>query len=148
METNQINILPLTMLRDLEQVDETQETRFPRQLRSDVWKADRLDGIHFDLAFLHAVPGSHFHVRANPDSDAAGDFTATNSPAKTFGEHHGESLHRRQEWHFDWRNALKITTTVENAQDRYGIRRDLERNHRTPFEARNPQDRRRSSCLF
>jgi hypothetical protein len=101
VEPNQINILPLTVLRDLEQIDETQETGFSRQLWSDVRKTNRLDGIHFDLAFVHPVPGSHFHVRANPDSDAAGDFSATNSIAKTLSEYHSESLRRALDCNFD-----------------------------------------------
>ena len=88
MKPNQINILPLAVLRDLEQIDETQETRLSRQLWSDVRKTDRLDGIHFDLTFVHPVPATHFDVRANPDSDAAGDFSATNSIAKTLREDH------------------------------------------------------------
>jgi len=93
VKPNQIDILPFTVLRDLEQIDETQETRLSSQLWSDVRKTNRLDGIHFDLTFLHTVPAAHFDMGAGPDSDAASDFSATNSLPKTLGEDHDESLH-------------------------------------------------------
>lgn len=95
MEPNQIDIVAFTVLRNLEEIDDAQETRLSRQLWSDAQKTDRLDGIHFDLAFVHSVPGAHFDVGAGPDSDAASDFSATNSLAKTLGEDHDESLHLR-----------------------------------------------------
>jgi hypothetical protein len=34
-------------------------------------------------------------VGARPDADAAGDFSAANSLAEPFREHHDESLHQR-----------------------------------------------------
>jgi hypothetical protein len=34
-------------------------------------------------------------------------------------------------------NGLKITAAVEDAQDRYGIGGDQERNHRAAFETEN-----------
>jgi hypothetical protein len=36
-------------------------------------------------------------------------------------------------------NGRKITTAAENAQNGYGIGRDLERDHPATFEAENPQ---------
>ena len=92
MEPNQIDIFAFTVLGNLEQIDEPQETRLARQLWSDVGKTDGRDGIHLDLTFFHAVPGAHFDVRTRPDPDAAGDFSATNSLAKPPGEHHEGSL--------------------------------------------------------
>jgi len=76
------------VLRDLEQIDYTQESRLSRQLWSDIRKTDRLYGIHFDLPFLHTVSVTHFDMGTLPDSDAARDFSATNSLAKTLGEDH------------------------------------------------------------
>jgi hypothetical protein len=92
VEPNQVDVLAFTVLRDFEQIDDTQETRLARQSWSDVQKADRLDGIHFDLTFIHTVPGACFDVRASPDSDAASDFSATNSIAKTLREDHDEKF--------------------------------------------------------
>ena len=93
MEPNQIDIFAFTVLGNLEQIDEPQETRLARQLWSDVGKTDGRDGIHLDLTFFHAVPGAHFDVGTHPYSDTASDFTAANSLAKPLGEHHEESLH-------------------------------------------------------
>jgi hypothetical protein len=81
VEPNQIDIFTLTVLRNLEQIDDTKETRFASQLWSDIRKTDRLDRIHFDRTFLHAVPDAHFDMRTRPYSDTASDFSATNSLA-------------------------------------------------------------------
>jgi hypothetical protein len=92
VEPNQIDILAFTVLRNLKQIDDAKETRLARQLRSDIRKADGLDRVHLDLTFFHTVAGAHWDVRAHPYSDTARDFSATNSVAKPFGEHHEESL--------------------------------------------------------
>ena len=81
VEPNQIDIFTFAVLRNLEQIDDTKETRFASQLWSDIRKTDRLDQIHFDRTFVHAVAGAHFDVRARPYSDTASDFSATNSLA-------------------------------------------------------------------
>jgi hypothetical protein len=88
VEADQIDILAFTVLGNLEQIDETQETRLARQLWSDVRKANRRDRVHFDLTLVHAVPGAHFDMGARPYSNTASDFAATNSLAKSLGEHH------------------------------------------------------------
>ena len=93
MEADQIDVFAFAVLGDFQQIDEAQETRFARQLRSDVRKADRLDGIDFDLAFFHAVAVADLDVGARPDADAARDFAAADSLAKALGEHHEKSLH-------------------------------------------------------
>jgi len=92
VEPNQINILAFTVLGDLEQIDQAQETRLARQLRSDVRKPERLDGIHFDLTFLHPITGAYLDVERLPNSDAAGDLSAPDSVAQTLGEDHEKSL--------------------------------------------------------
>jgi hypothetical protein len=81
VEPNQIDIFTFTVFRNLEQIDDTKETRFASQLRSDIRKTDWLDRIHFDRTFVHAVPGAHFDMRTRPYSDTASDFSATNSLA-------------------------------------------------------------------
>jgi hypothetical protein len=93
VEPNQIDIFARAVLGNLEQIDDAEETRFARQLRSDIRKTEWLDRIHLDLTFLHAVPGAHFDVGTRPYADTASDFSATNSLAKSLGEHHEESLH-------------------------------------------------------
>jgi len=80
------------VLRDFEEIQNTQEAGRARQLRSDVGEADRLDGIDFDLSVAHPVPFSNLHVRAGPYANAAGDFSATNSVAQTLGKNHGNTL--------------------------------------------------------
>ena len=92
MESNEVNVLALSVLRDLKQINYAQETRLPRQRWSNLKKANRFDGIYLDLTFLHAIAGAHLYARTLPDSDAAGDFSMTYSLAKAFGEQHKESL--------------------------------------------------------
>jgi hypothetical protein len=94
MEADQIDILAFAVLGNLEQVDNTQKPRLSRQFRSDIGKTDGLDGIDFDLAFFHTVPGAGFHVWTRPYPHNASDLPLANSLAKPFGEHHDEiSLH-------------------------------------------------------
>ena len=81
VELNRLIIFAFTVFRNLEQIDDTKETRFASQLWSDIRKTDRLDRIHFDRTFVHGVPGAHFDMRTRPYSDTASDFSATNSIA-------------------------------------------------------------------
>ena len=92
MEPDEIDILAFPVLGDFEQIDDTQETRFTRQRRSDVRKTDGLDRIHLDLAFFHTIPGANLDMGTRPDADTASDGSLANSLAKTLGEHHEESL--------------------------------------------------------
>ncbi len=93
VEPYQINILAFAVLGDLKQIDDTQESRLPRQLRRNIRETDRRDGIHFDLTFFHSVSVACFDVGTRPYSDAASDFSATDALAETLGEDHDESLH-------------------------------------------------------
>src|SRR5690348_9091853 len=88
MKSNQVDVLAPAVLRDFQQIDDAQKTRFARQLGSDVRKPDRRDRIHFDFAFIHRVPVAHLDVRPHPDADAARDFSAPHSLAQPFGEDH------------------------------------------------------------
>ena len=97
VEPNQVNVLAFPVLGDLEQIDDTQETRLSRQCRRDLQETDGLDRIHFDLTLFHTVPGTHLDVGTGPDSDTASDFSATNSLAKTLSEHHEGSLHSTED---------------------------------------------------
>jgi hypothetical protein len=109
MEPNQIDILAFTVLRDLEKIYDAQETGLSRQLWSDVQKTDRLNGIHFNLTFVHTVPGAHGDVGASPDSDAASDFSATNAIAKALAEDHDGILRSAHDCHFDSLISHKAT---------------------------------------
>ena len=93
MEPNQIDIFTLTVLRNLEQINEAQESRLARQCWGDIRKTDRLDRIHFDLTFFHSVALAHCDVGTRPYSDTASDFPTTNSIAKSLGKRHEVSLH-------------------------------------------------------
>ena len=95
MEPDQIDVLALTVFRDLQEIEDAEETGFARQLRSDIRETDRFDRIHFDLALVHTVPSTDFDVGTHPYPDAAGDFSATNSLAQAPGESHDKSLARQ-----------------------------------------------------
>ena len=88
MESDQIDVLSLTVLRDLEEVYQPLETRRSRQLWRDIRETDRQDGIYLDLPLFHsvAVPGPY--VGPHPYADAASDFAAPNSVAQALREDH------------------------------------------------------------
>jgi len=92
VEPDEINLIAVAVLGYFEQIDHAQEARLSRQLRSDFLKGDWLDGIYLDLAFFHAVTVADPHVRARPDSDAAGDLPAANPFTQSLGEGHSDSL--------------------------------------------------------
>jgi hypothetical protein len=92
VEPDQIDVLALTVLRHLEEVDHTLEARLSRQLWSDIRETDRQDRFHLDLTLFHAVAVADLDVGTHPYPDAASDFSATNSIAQALGEDHLESL--------------------------------------------------------
>jgi len=93
VEADQVDILASSMPRDLQQIGEAEETGFSRELRRNLRKLDRLDGVDLDLAFVHTVTGADPYVRTTPNANAAGNLSPTDSFAKTFGEDHAKSLH-------------------------------------------------------
>lgn len=104
VEADQVDILAFTVPRDLQQIGEAKETGFSRELRRNLRKLDRLDGIDLDLAFVHAIAPAHSDVRTHPDSNAARDLTPADPFAKAFGEHHEESLHSSSRRHAHFRD--------------------------------------------
>jgi hypothetical protein len=110
VEPDQIDVLALTVLRHLEEVDDTLETRLSRQLWSDIGKTDRQDRIHLDLALFHAVAVADLDVGTHPYSDAASDFSAANSIAQALGEDHLESLLRA-----DARSAARLLSSCASS---------------------------------
>jgi len=82
------------VLRNLEKIDNAEETGLSRQLRGDIRETDRLNGVHFDFTFFHPVSRTDFDVRACPDSNAARDFSAPNSLPKTLRKDHEDEFTR------------------------------------------------------
>ena len=95
MKSHQIDTLAFTVLRDLEQINETQESGLARQCGSDIQETDRLNRVHFDLAFFHTVTVAHYKAGAHPYSDTAGDFSSTDAIAKPFRKRHEFTLDRQ-----------------------------------------------------
>ena len=93
MEPNQVDVVTAAVLRCLEQVIYTAETRFAREVVSNVGDTNRDDRIHHDLALVHPVATTRLHVRPRPDTDAAPNPPAPNSFAKAFTEDHDERFH-------------------------------------------------------
>ena len=94
MEPDEIDVLAWTVLRNLEKIDQAEESGLSRQLRSDIQEADRLNGIHFDFAFYHPVSRTDFDVRTCPDSNAARNLPAPNSLSKTLRKNHEDEFTR------------------------------------------------------
>jgi hypothetical protein len=91
MEPDEIDILPRTVLRNLEKIDDAEETGLSRQLRGDLQQTDRLNRIDFDFPFFHSVPLTDTDMRAFPDSNAARNIPAPDSLPKSLRkDHHDE----------------------------------------------------------
>lgn len=101
MESNQVDVVAATVLRDREEVGHIFETRTSRQVWSDVGQTNRLNRIHFDLTLIHAVAPANLDVGTCPDSDAASDGASSHSLSEPLGEDHAASLrlsaHLREE---------------------------------------------------
>ena len=80
MKSDQVDILALAVFRNLEQVDQTVEAGLTRELRGDIRKPNGLNGIDFNLAFVHLIAAAHADARTHPDANAAGDAAAPNGP--------------------------------------------------------------------
>lgn len=85
---DEIDVLSLSVLRDFQQIEHSEKTRCLCQLRRDIRKPDWRDRIDFDLPFFHRISSAGFHVEPFPDTDAARDFSSTNSLSQTLGEKH------------------------------------------------------------
>ena len=88
VESNQVDVLSLSMLRDFQEVEHAKETRGECKLRCDVRETDLLDRIHLDLTFVHAIPRARLDVRAQPYAHATSDVAAANPVAQPLGEGH------------------------------------------------------------
>jgi hypothetical protein len=92
VESDQIDVLAPTMLRDLEEVDHALETRSSREVGSNIREPDGQDRVHLDLTLFHPVPVAHSYVRTQPDADAASDLATANAIAEALGEDHPKSV--------------------------------------------------------
>src|SRR5678809_815499 len=92
VEPDEVDLLPLAVLRNLQQIQHAQEARLACQLGRDIRKADRLDRFDDDLASIHWIASADLHVRPHPEADAAGDSSVSNALAQAFGESHGTLL--------------------------------------------------------
>src|SRR5581483_1989392 len=92
MKPHQINVSAAAVIRHLEEIDHPEESRRAGQLGSDVRKANRLDGIHFDLTFLHFVATTHFSMGTGPKADPAREFRKAQALPEAPGESYRHSL--------------------------------------------------------
>lgn len=99
MKSDQVDILASAVFRNLEQVYQTVEAGLTRELRGNMRKPDGLNGIDFDLAFVHRIAAADPDARTHPDANAAGDVAAPHAVAKTFREDHRGILQRVQQRH-------------------------------------------------
>ena len=95
MEADEVDVVTAAVFCDFEEVENSEEAGSASEMRSDVGKADGLDGVDFDLAFFHAIALAHGDARARPDADADGDLTAANASAETLREYHGAPRYMR-----------------------------------------------------
>lgn len=90
VEPDQIDVLALSVLRDLQEIDHTFESRLARQIWSDIRETDRQNRIHLDRTLFHAVAVADLDVRTHPYPDAARDLAATNALPQALGKDHLE----------------------------------------------------------
>ena len=92
MESNQVDVVAATVLRDREEVGHIFETRTSRQVWSDVGQTNRLNRIYLDLPLIDAVAPTNLDVGTCPYSDAASDGASSHSLSEPLGEDHAASL--------------------------------------------------------
>src|SRR5260370_33284621 len=92
VESHQINLLASTVLRHLQQIQHTQKSRLPRQLRRNVREPDRLNRIDFDCPFSHPVSRANSHVRPHPAPHAARNSPSPDAFAQPLRTHPGLRL--------------------------------------------------------
>jgi hypothetical protein len=98
VEADEVDVLPFSMLRDFEEIDQAEEARLAGEVGCDVGQTDGGDGIDFDLAVFHCVPISDFDVGPGPEADTARDLAGSDAVAEAFGEDHIHSQLREFVW--------------------------------------------------
>ena len=92
MEPNQINIFSPAVLRDFEEIEDTQKPRCLCQGVRDIRETNRFDGIHHNRSVVHRITAADLHMGTHPDPNTACDFSTANPVAQTFGENHGSEF--------------------------------------------------------
>jgi hypothetical protein len=88
VEPDQVNVVAAAVARDSQQVIDALETRFTREIVSNVFPSDLIDGIDDDVAVVHLVAIPDLDVRTGPDSDAAPDSSPADSLTQSLCEDH------------------------------------------------------------
>jgi len=78
-----------TVLRDLEEIDNTHEPRLPGKLRRDIGQRDLEDLRHENLAGRERIAAARLHMRPLPQTNRGGDLASTNAIAERPHELHG-----------------------------------------------------------
>ena len=91
MESDQVDVITAAVFCNFQQRFDALEARFARQVVGDVVERDRRDGIDDDVAVVHLITATDFHVRPRPDANAASNSAASNAVPKPLREHHRDS---------------------------------------------------------
>ena len=83
------------MLRNPEEIQDSEKTRLTCELWRDIGKPNHFDRVDLDLTFLHAISAAYRYVQTHPDSDGSGDLSTANSLAESLGKQHVENLLQR-----------------------------------------------------
>jgi hypothetical protein len=88
VEPNQVHLVALAVFCDPEQIIHAVESRFTGQVVRDVADRHWRQRIHHDMAVVHPIAASDFHVRTRPDANAASDSAAPDSCPEPSGKYH------------------------------------------------------------
>src|SRR5262245_37644745 len=88
VEPNQIRLMALAVPGDLQKVFYGVESRFKREIGSDIPDPNRRNRIHDNVAIIHRVASANLDAGTGPDANAAPDSSAPYSLAKAFREQH------------------------------------------------------------
>src|SRR5689334_22455403 len=91
MESNQVHVLAAAVSRDLQQIVDTIEAGFLREIKRHIFDRDRRNRINDDVTVLHLIAIADLHARARPDANAASDAATPDAFAESFGKNHRSS---------------------------------------------------------
>jgi predicted RecA/RadA family phage recombinase len=86
MKVDQKDVSAGTMLRNLEEIDDSLESTLPGQRARDIREGDRKYGSDNHVAALDAIATPYLDVAALPDSNRASNLAATNPTPKLLRE--------------------------------------------------------------
>src|SRR5204862_1390481 len=88
LKLDQVDVRAAAVPGGLEQVDDSEEARAPRQIAGDVLDRDGPDRFDEDVALLHRIDAAGLDSRASPDADGAGDPPVLDALPQALGEEH------------------------------------------------------------